>query len=207
MTKSLERRASREHLRSYELDRSPEEAIEPLRRRSKPPILNEEQAAKRRSLSPFIMLNEAGFTLFKPWGPRVTVGEALFPTDITVGPALVGRMRRTARGARLEISVKRFAITPAQRFEVARAVVGLGAFILAPIVFAGLNPVALAFAAFMLFGVLGSVLLYRRRQREDDIRELLAIVEGAYGPLELPAASDSPRRRDHPLDPPPSGDG
>ncbi len=201
MTTSLERRASREHLRCYELDKSPDDALDPLRRPSSPPIVTEEQAKRRRSRKPFIMLHDQGFTLFKPWGPRVTVGEAVIPSDINVGPALIGNIRRTARGARLEISVKRFAVTPAQRFEVARAVVGLTAFIIAPLLIAGLNPIAIGFAAFMLFGVLSSVLLYRRRQRADDIRALFAIVEGAFGPLELPAASDSPRRRDHPPDP------
>ena len=101
--------------------------------------------------------------------------------------------------SRLDVGVKKYAVVPSQRLELALAVVGLSAFVIAPVAIAGAHPVALALAAVSLFGVIGSVLFYRRRQRSADIRDLLAIVERTFGPLELSSAGESPRRRESDL--------
>lgn len=202
MTKSLARTGARalapRRGRSYELAETPESALARLRGPTSPPVLSLEEAKRAADREPFIVLRERAFTLYKPWRARLQSAEAMLTRDVRVGPAVTGRLVATARGARLDVDVRRFAVTPAQRRELAVAALGLAVFIVAPIALAGANPIALGLAAAMLLGVLGSVLLYGRAQRERDIRELLAIVERTFGPLELPAGDGSPRRRDHP---------
>ena len=206
MTKSLDRRdpdagAIAVSQRSYALAQAPREALELLRRPSNPPVLTDAQArgAKvAKGSDPFFVVDEAGFTLYKPWHGLISSGEGLVTHDLRVGLAVTGRLMPTARGSRLDVDIVRYALAPAQRLEFVFAGLGLAVFIVAPVVIAGAHPIALGISLMTLIGVLASVLLYGHRQRSADIRELLAIVERTFGPLELPAAGDAPRRRAHP---------
>jgi len=208
VTKSLERRdpaagAIAASQRSYALAKAPGEVLELLRRPSNPPVLTDAQARRTKvakGSAPFFVVDDAGFTLYKPWRALVTSGEGLESHDLRVGPAVTGRLTPTARGSRLDVDIRRYAVTPAQRLEFVLAGLGLALLIVAPVALAGAHPIALGISFMSLFGVLASVLLYGRRQRSKDIRELLAIVERTFGPLELPATGDAPRRRAHPDD-------
>ncbi|MCA9657973.1 MAG: hypothetical protein KC486_06485 [Myxococcales bacterium] len=208
MTESLERRdpaaaTLARSQRSYALAKAPREALELLRRPSNPPVLTGAQAKRAKQATgsdPFFVVDGDGFTLYKPWRALVTAGEALASRDLRIGPAVTGRLTPTARGSRLDVHVRRYAVTPAQRLEFVVACLGIAVFVVAPVAVAGAHPIALGISLLTLFGVVASVLLYNRRQRAADIRELLAIVERTFGPLELPAAGDAPRRRAHPGD-------
>lgn len=186
--------------RSYELAKTPDAALNLLDTPSNPPVLSRAEAKRSRGSEPFIILSDAGFTIYKPWRFLITSADGVASRDITVGPAITGRLVPTARGSRLDVGVKKFAVAPSQRSELVLAAVGLSAFVIAPIAIAGAHPVALALAAVSLLGVVGSVLFYRRRQRSEDIRGLLSIVGRTFGPLELSSAGESPRRRDEPGD-------
>lgn len=80
--------------------------------------------------------------------------------------------------------------------------IALGSFavLVAMIAAAGAHPVLLGLAGMSLLGVLGSVLFYQHRQRSQDIRDLLAIVERTFAPLELPPGEDAPYREYDPDD-------
>jgi hypothetical protein len=184
--------------RRYDLAQTPEELLELLRRDPKLRVLSPEQAKRANKPAPFVILGEAGFTVYKPWPSLVTSGEGVASRDLSLGPAVVGRLVPTARGSRLELTVERYAVLPSQRSELALAGLGLAALVIAPVVLTGAHPVALALSAAGLFGALASVFLHRRRERDEDIRELLALVERSFGPLELASAGESPGRRDQP---------
>ncbi|MCB9566234.1 MAG: hypothetical protein H6710_03290 [Myxococcales bacterium] len=96
--------------------------------------------------------------------------------------------------------MRSFAPAPSQRRELAVAAIGLAIFAIAPLAIAGLHPLAIALSAFVIVGALAGVLLHGRRQRAADLRGLWAIVEGTFGPLELAAGGDAPRRREAPGD-------
>lgn len=184
--------------RAYELAKTPEQALDCLRRDPSAPVLSLDRARRVKTRAPFIVLNEAGFTVYKPWPTLVSSGEGVASRDLSVGPAVVGRLAPTARGSRLVIDVERYALLPSQRSDFTLACLALAALVIAPVALTGAHPVALAFAAAGLFGALASVFLYRRRERDEDIRELLALVERSFGPLELASAGESPGRRDQP---------
>lgn len=206
MTKSLERRdpvagAIAVSQRSYALAKAPGEALEALGRPSNPPVLTDAQAKRAKvaqGSDPFFVVGDAGFTLYKPWRGLISSGEGLASHDLRVGLAVTGRLTPTARGSRLDVDIRRYAVAPAQRLEFVLAGLGLSLFVVAPVAIAGAHPIALGISLMTLFGILASVLFYGHRQRSADIRELLAIVERTFGPLELPAAGDAPRRRAHP---------
>lgn len=208
MSKSLERRdpaagALAGTQRSYALAKTPGEALELLRRPANPAVLSAAEAKRAREAKgndPFFVVDGDGFTLYKPWRALVTAGEALASRDIRIGPAVTGRLTPTARGSRLDVDIRPYAATPAQRLEFIVASLGIAVFVVAPVAIAGAHPIALGISLATLLGVVASVLLYGRRQRSADIRELLAIVERTFGPLELPEASDAPRRRAAPED-------
>lgn len=205
MTQQLERRAPRPvvsdstRLRSFELAKTPREALELLRAPESPPVLSPEQAKRSRDNEPFTVVGEDEFTIYKPWSPVRTI-DGIGARELRVGPAVTGQLVRTARGSRLDVFVRRYAVTPSQRRGLTLPVAGLGVFALALVVLTGAHAIALGLAAVILGSVAASVLLYGKRQRDEDIRELLAVVTRTYARLELPAASDSPRRRDHPPD-------
>ncbi|MEZ4384029.1 MAG: hypothetical protein R3A79_22035 [Nannocystaceae bacterium] len=187
--------------RSYALAEPPDAAIELLRRPDNPPVLSHAEAKQAKGGDPFFVVDGAAFTLYKPWLPLVTSGEGLASRDLRIGPAVHGRLTPTARGARLDVAIRSYALTPAQRREFFLAGLGIALFIVAPVAIAGAHPIALGISLVTLVGVLASLLLQGRRQRAADIRDLLAIVERTFGPLELPEASDAPRRRAHPGEP------
>ena len=62
------------------------------------------------------------------------------------------------------------------------------------VVIANAHPIALALAALMGGGSLWSIFFYDHRRRAKDIRDLLAVVERTFGPLELPSGDEIPYR-------------
>lgn len=181
--------------RRYELATSPGAVVEMLREAGCR-VLTPKQAARARGPKPFAVATGEGFVLYKPWrsghdGPN----EAMFSGDFTVGPAVEGRVVATPRGARLELRARNFAATPDQRTRAFMGVLSWLAFAVAPFAIGGLHPAALALSAFIFVGGIASTLIHDRKRRAQDLRELLAIVEGCYGPLELPEADPAPHRR------------
>lgn len=181
--------------RSYELAKTPEAALELLRDGSGPRVLSWSQARKASGTEPLIVLDEGGFTIYKPWrSPRDATPDAALGGDFAMGTAVVGRLVPTPRGSHLELSVKRYAPTPVRRVTVRVTVTSWAFFVIAPVLLAGPHPIALALSAFMLIGGVASVTLRERRRRSQDVRDLLAIVERIYGPHELSSAEDPHRR-------------
>ena len=180
--------------RTYVLPHQPAEALELLRSGGGPRVLQEVEVSSARGIEPFIVLRPGGFTIYKPWRPAIPNHSSALSGDVAVGPAVSGELLETPRGCQLELSVRPYAPTPAQLPTVMVAVVAWAVFVLAPIILAGLNPVAFALSAVSFFGGIFSVLAYDRRRRERDIRDLLAVVERTYGPHELSALSGLPHR-------------
>ncbi len=182
--------------RSYELAKTPQEALDLLRTPSNPPILSPEQAIPVTGSEPFVALSDMGFTIYKPWRFRGTSPEGVRGEDIAVGPAVAGRLVATPRGSRLDVRVVKYAPTPGQRFSLGLFTSILATLLIFILVVAGAHPVALGLVALMGGGSVGSVLFYRHRRRSQDIGDLLAIVERTFGPRELPSGDDAPHRRD-----------
>ncbi|PRP91137.1 hypothetical protein ENSA5_57970 [Enhygromyxa salina] len=180
--------------RSYELAKTPEAALELLREGAGLRVLSRSQARKAGGTEPLIVVGDRNFTIYKPWrSPRDATPDAALGGDFAVGVAAVGRLVPTPRGSRLELRVKPYAPAPARRVTVGVTVASWVLFVLAPVVLAGPHPVALALSAFMLIGGVASVTLRGRRRRAQEVRDLLAIVEGIYGPLELSRGEDPHR--------------
>lgn len=205
MTASLERQDKKSLAqygpRSYELATTPQEALDLLPAPSNPPILSPEQAMQATGGEPFAVLSDMGFSIYKPWRFRGTSPEGVRGEDIAVGPAVVGRLVATPRGSRLDVRVVKYAPTPGQRFNLGLFTLSLATLIIFILVVADAHPVALALAALMGGGSVGSVLFYQHRRRSQDIGDLLAIVERTFGPRELPSGDDAPHRRNEgPID-------
>lgn len=117
-----------------------------------------------------------------------------------VGPAVTGRLASTPRGSRLDVRVRRYAPAPAQRSKLGAVALGTVAVLVAMMAAVGIHPVLLGLAGVTILGVLTSVIFYGHRRRSQDIRDLMAIVERTFGPLELPSAEDAPYRQYDPDD-------
>ena len=180
--------------RTYVLPHAPSEALALLRGAGGPRVLHEAEVSCARGIEAFIVLRERGFTIYQPWRPATPNHSSALSGDVAVGPAVSGELVETPRGCQLELHVHPYAPTPAQLPTVMVAVVDWAVFVLAPIILAGLHPVAFALSAVSFFGGIFSVLAYDRRRRERDIRDLLAVVERTYGPHELSALSGLPHR-------------
>ncbi len=202
MTKSLQRTGVRSPattgLRSYALAKTPRDVLELLRASSTPPVLSPAQAERTSGNEPFIVLTDDGFTLFQPWRLRVTTPEGVSGEELAIGPAVVGRLVETPRGCRLDLRVRRYAPVPAQRRRLRRITVIMLGVLTAMVAATSAHPLLLGLAGVTIAGLMASLLLHRRQQRSRDVRDLLAIVERTFGPLELAASDDDPHRRDEP---------
>ncbi len=159
------------------------------------PVVGPDEAKTRRFRGPFIVIASDEFTLYKPWRSTRDLGpDAALGGDISAGPAVRGHIVQTARGSRLELSVRRFAPTPAQRSRFALAVAAWATFVVAPLAIAGLHPVAVCFSALSLVGGLAGLLLSDRKRRAAEVRDLLGRVEGVFAPLELSEHDPAPHR-------------
>jgi hypothetical protein len=183
--------------RSYELASTKEAALDLLRAPSSPPILSLAEARRAPvGTKPFIVLSAAGFTIYKPWRFKIQTVEGATGEDLAVGPAITGRLVPTPRGTRVDVRVTKYAPAPAQRRKLGAIAVASTALLIAMVTAVGAHPVLLSLWAVMIVGVMGSILFYRHRRRSQDIRDLLAIVERTFGPLELPSGDDAPHRRE-----------
>jgi hypothetical protein len=179
---------------SYALAKTPAAALELLQAPSNPPVVSIAEAERRHRREPFIVLEHDGFTIYKPWPERLVSVEGVVATEhFAIGPAVTGRLVATPRGSRLDVEVKRYAPVPSQRFSLVATTVGLVAGAVAMIVATAAHPIILTLVAICALGLLSSVLFFRHQQRSQDIRELLAVVERTFGPLELPTEG-SPHR-------------
>lgn len=180
--------------RSYALAKTPEAALELLRAPSNPPVLARDEAKQFKGREPFIVLDPDGFTIHKPWAGRLITPEGVSTDELAIGPAVRGRLVPTPRGSRLDIRVERYAPTPAERLKMTATLAGFAAVCVAMIIGAAGHPIILGLVGVSALGVLSSVLFFRHQQRSQDIKDLLAIVERTFGPLELPETEGSPHR-------------
>lgn len=182
--------------RSYELGLTPAAALGLLRSSSGYRVVSAEQAEQAQGTEPFIVVGDDGFTIYKPWRSPNGMLEGALTGDIAVGPAVVGQLEPTPRGARLELRVKPYAPPPGEQTSLRLGLGGLAFFVLSPLLLGGLSPITFGLSALMLAFSLAGLVSYQRLQRAQDIRDLLAIAERTFGPRELPAAEDAPHRRD-----------
>lgn len=204
MSVSLKRREERgiasERRRSYALSGTPQAAMEHFRSSADLHAVSRDEGRSVTGGEPLLVLENEGFTIYKPWGRRIWTPDGVATDEIAIGPAVVGRLTATPRGCELEMRVKKFGPAPSQRRKLRTVALGTSVVGLAMLVATAAHPIALALVGVSLAGILGSVLLYGRRQRNRDIRDLLSIVERTFGPLELPAAEGAPHRRDDQTD-------
>ena len=180
--------------RSIELALGPKQAMDRLRETIRVPVFDLNQARAYRGTSPFAMVEGDGFTIYAPWLTVRTAG--LDAGDLAIGPAVTGKVVASDRGSRVEVRVVPYAPSPSQRARVHGVGLGLVGLAIAIVALAPAHPIAWILAGLILGSVGVSLLFRERRRRQNDIRELLALVEGVYGPLELPAGDDSPHRRE-----------
>ena len=178
--------------RTFALARSADEALGLLAALESPPILDAAAARRAVGRDPFIVTNDEGFTIYKPWRDK-PLREA--PQEVAVGPAVSGRLVPTAYGCRLEVRVRKYVPAPSQRTSLVRQALVSAALFAMFLFVAGPHPVLLGIAAMVALGTTIGILTYRRESRAQDIRELLAIVERTFGPHELAARDDAPHRR------------
>jgi hypothetical protein len=179
--------------RTIALDIDPNHAITRLRETIRVPVFEAAEARAYRGTAPFAVVEGDVFRVYAPWVNVRTAG--LDAGDLSIGPAVEGRVVAAERGARVELRVIPYAPSPSQRVRVQGVGLGLVTLALAIVALAPAHPVAWALAGLILGSVAVSLVVRERRRRATDIRELLSIVEGVYGPLELPAGDESPHRR------------
>jgi hypothetical protein len=158
-------------------------------------VLTREEAARHRAAGSITVLEPDGFAIFAPWISRITTPEGVSGEELAVGPAVVGRVMSTPRGARVVVGVRRYAPAPSQRARITMLLVVVPTLLLAFPAVTGGHVIALVLSAIVGAGLAGSVLLTRWGERARDIRELLAVVERTFGPHEIDAHDDSPHRR------------
>lgn len=159
------------------------------------PVLSEAQSREATPRGSFVVLTDDSFTIYKPWASMRELGrEGALSADITLGPAVVGRVVSEGAGCRVDVHMRPYPPPPSQRTRFAIAVAVFAAFVLAPLVLGGTHPVALGIASISLLGGVAAP-LHRRSDRAQDLRELLATVERVLGPAELGALDDAPHRQ------------
>ena len=154
------------------------------------------EARQRRSTKPFVVIEGDRFELYQPWESALITPEGAIVEDLTIGPAVVGRVvaDEGADTCVLEIQPRRYAPTPRQAARLTLATSTAGAALLAMVLAAGPQPLLFALAGLVTLGTAVGLLAYRRAERRRDLHELLALVERTFGPLELPPTDPSPHR-------------
>lgn len=180
--------------RRYRLAGSPSTALARLAESAGIAVVTPDQAKQRRSSKPFVVIADDSFVVYQPWKSLLTTPEGAVVEDVQVGPALVGRVLSTGEGCVVEVQARAFAPTPRQRLRIGAMLGGSALLLLAMLVAAGPNPILLAIVGAIAMGTGVGVLAYRRGDRRQDIRDLHAIVERAFGPLELPLGDAGPHR-------------
>lgn len=170
--------------------------LELVRRGLGLPVLTEAQAKEKTTpTGPFAVVSGSSFAVYKPWASMRELGrQGALSGDITLGPAVEGQVVREGAGSRVELRIRRYAPPPSQRLRFTLATAVFTAFVVLPLVLGGAHPVALGLSGLSLLGGVAAM-LHRRREREQDVRELLATVERVLGPAEVGAADEGPHRR------------
>lgn len=187
--------------RLYELGEWPSQALDRLQHEVGLPVLTEARARQSVPRGAFMVLSEDSFAIYKPWASMRELGrEGTLSGDITLGPAVEGRVVASGSGSRVKLRIRRYAVPPSHRTRFGMAAGVFAAFVVLPLILGGLQPVALGLSLLSLFGG-GAALLHRRSEREQDVRELLAHVERVLGPVEVGRLDDAPHRRIGPVAP------
>lgn len=194
----------RRRVRSYRLRESRREVLQALRAGGVPILERAESGCSRLRSVHARQDVDGSVVLHAPWQAsdgRARPGDHLggMGNDtFEIGPGLRLRTRGEGTATRLDVEVLEYAPSGGQRRNLGLWLGGAGVLIAAGFVVSGGS---LGVAAGIVAVVGGSgmapfvaLVATQRRKRQQEIKDLLALVERIYAPLELPAVDGSPER-------------